>query len=228
MTGVTTSTCKRLLTMPPITGVARGFMTSAPVRVLHMIGRRLAITVATVMTFGLRRSMAPSMRRKTDKEHPPRWGLQAHCKETRRAKFCRIFRIVARLKAMACTIPPAEARSLPRRAGPGSGLLPPQVMRACPRGQTCRPPHHAHLHRVLPSKFSTFAGIFSPAARSTAPASGCSLYCSRAAASDRISLSLPGLIATTLVTLGRPSVSVPVLSTTSAVTYREPRALRRP
>ncbi len=47
--------------MPPMTGVARGFMTSAPVRVLHMIGRRLAMTVATVMTFGLSRSMAPSM-----------------------------------------------------------------------------------------------------------------------------------------------------------------------
>ena len=32
----------RLLTMPPITVVASGFITSAPVRVLHMMGSRLA------------------------------------------------------------------------------------------------------------------------------------------------------------------------------------------
>ena len=35
-----------------MTGVASGFITSAPVRVLHMIGSRLATMVATVITFG--------------------------------------------------------------------------------------------------------------------------------------------------------------------------------
>ena len=53
--------CRRLLTIPPITGVASGFITSAPVRVLHMIGSRLATIVATVMTFGRRRRRAPSL-----------------------------------------------------------------------------------------------------------------------------------------------------------------------
>ena len=48
-------------TMPPSTGVASGFITSAPTRVLHMIGSRPAITVETVITFGRSRSSAPSM-----------------------------------------------------------------------------------------------------------------------------------------------------------------------
>ncbi len=38
--------------MPPSTGVASGFITSAPTRVLHMIGSRPATTVETVMTLG--------------------------------------------------------------------------------------------------------------------------------------------------------------------------------
>ena len=40
MTGVTMRMCRRLLIIPPITGVASGFITSAPVRVLHMIGQQ--------------------------------------------------------------------------------------------------------------------------------------------------------------------------------------------
>ena len=47
--------------MPPSTGVASGFMTSAPTRVLHMIGSSPAITVQTVMTLGRKRSSAPSI-----------------------------------------------------------------------------------------------------------------------------------------------------------------------
>ena len=39
-TGVTISTCSSDETMPPSTGVASGFITSAPTRVLHMIGSR--------------------------------------------------------------------------------------------------------------------------------------------------------------------------------------------
>ena len=46
--------------MPPSTGVASGFMTSAPTRLLHMIGSSPATTVETVMIFGRRRSSAPS------------------------------------------------------------------------------------------------------------------------------------------------------------------------
>ena len=58
MTGVTTRMCSRLLSIPPMTGAASGFITSAPVRVLHMIGSRLATMVATVMTFGRKRRRA--------------------------------------------------------------------------------------------------------------------------------------------------------------------------
>jgi hypothetical protein len=47
--------------MPPSTGVASGFMTSAPTRVLHMIGSSPATTVDTVITFGRSRSSAPSI-----------------------------------------------------------------------------------------------------------------------------------------------------------------------
>ena len=47
--------------MPPNTGVASGFMTSEPTRVLHMIGSRPATTVLTVMTLGRSRSSAPSI-----------------------------------------------------------------------------------------------------------------------------------------------------------------------
>ena len=54
-------TCASELTMPPSTGVASGFMTSAPVEWLHMIGSRLATTVDTVITFGRSRSSAPSV-----------------------------------------------------------------------------------------------------------------------------------------------------------------------
>src|SRR6266705_5761144 len=61
ITGVTISTCSRLETMPPSTGVARGFITSAPALVLHMIGSSDATTVDTVITFGRRRSSAPSV-----------------------------------------------------------------------------------------------------------------------------------------------------------------------
>ena len=60
MTGVTMRMCRRLLSIPPITGVASGFITSAPVRVLHMMGSRLATMVATVITFGRSRRRAPS------------------------------------------------------------------------------------------------------------------------------------------------------------------------
>ena len=61
MTGVTISTWRSDETMPPSTGVASGFITSAPTRVLHMIGSRPATTVETVITFGRRRSSAPSI-----------------------------------------------------------------------------------------------------------------------------------------------------------------------
>ena len=60
ITGVTIKTCTSELTMPPSTGVASGFMTSAPVRVDHIMGKRPATTVATVMTLGRKRSNAPS------------------------------------------------------------------------------------------------------------------------------------------------------------------------
>ena len=40
ITGVTMRMWSRLLIMPPMTGVASGFITSAPVRVLHMIGQQ--------------------------------------------------------------------------------------------------------------------------------------------------------------------------------------------
>ena len=49
------------LMQPPTTGAASGFITSAPVRVLQKIGSRLAMVVATVMTFGRNRSRAPSL-----------------------------------------------------------------------------------------------------------------------------------------------------------------------
>src|SRR5262249_38872589 len=61
MTGVTSKTCASELTMPPRTGVASGFMTSAPAEWLHMIGSRLATTVETVITLGRSRSSAPSV-----------------------------------------------------------------------------------------------------------------------------------------------------------------------
>ena len=61
ITGVTTRTCSSDDTMPPSTGVASGFMTSAPALVLHMIGSSPATTVETVITFGRSRSNAPSM-----------------------------------------------------------------------------------------------------------------------------------------------------------------------
>jgi hypothetical protein len=50
----------RLLTMPPMMGVANGFITSAPARLLNKIGRRLATIVATVITIGRNRNRAPS------------------------------------------------------------------------------------------------------------------------------------------------------------------------
>ena len=37
--------------MPPSTGVASGFITSAPVRALHMIGNSPATTVETVINY---------------------------------------------------------------------------------------------------------------------------------------------------------------------------------
>jgi hypothetical protein len=39
--------------------VASGFITSAPVRVLHMMGSKLATMAATVMTLGRSRKRAP-------------------------------------------------------------------------------------------------------------------------------------------------------------------------
>ena len=47
--------------MPPSTGVASGFITSAPTLVVHMIGSKPATTVDTVITFGRSRSSAPSI-----------------------------------------------------------------------------------------------------------------------------------------------------------------------
>src|ERR1700692_1297169 len=61
ITGVTISTCSRELSMPPRTGVASGFITSAPVRVDHMMGNRPATTVDTVMILGRKRNRAPSI-----------------------------------------------------------------------------------------------------------------------------------------------------------------------
>ena len=46
---------------PPIIGAANGFITSAPVPVLHMMGIRPIILVATVMTLGRRRKTDPSI-----------------------------------------------------------------------------------------------------------------------------------------------------------------------
>ena len=51
----------KLLAMPPMTGVASGFISSAPVRVLHMMGSKLATMVRTVMTLGRGRKRAPSL-----------------------------------------------------------------------------------------------------------------------------------------------------------------------
>ena len=59
ITGVTIKMWIKLLAMPPMTGVASGFITSAPVRVLHMMGSKLATMVATVMTLGRSRKRAP-------------------------------------------------------------------------------------------------------------------------------------------------------------------------
>jgi hypothetical protein len=61
ITGVTINTWNSELSMPPSTGVASGFITSAPVRVDHMMGNRPATTVDTVMIFGRRRKRAPSI-----------------------------------------------------------------------------------------------------------------------------------------------------------------------
>ncbi|HEV2841633.1 MAG TPA: hypothetical protein VGW39_09940 [Chthoniobacterales bacterium] len=47
ITGVTIKMLIKLLAMPPMTGVASGFITSAPVRVLHMMGEQ-AGTMASV------------------------------------------------------------------------------------------------------------------------------------------------------------------------------------
>ena len=47
--------------MPPSTGAASGFITSAPVSLVHMIGSSPATTVETVMSFGRSRSTAPSI-----------------------------------------------------------------------------------------------------------------------------------------------------------------------
>jgi hypothetical protein len=60
ITGVTIKMHARLLTMPPMMGAANGFITSAPARLLHKIGRRLATMVATVITIGRNRNRAPS------------------------------------------------------------------------------------------------------------------------------------------------------------------------
>jgi hypothetical protein len=61
MTGVTIRTWSSELTIPPSTGVASGFMTSAPARVDHIIGSRLATVVATVINLGRSRSSAPAV-----------------------------------------------------------------------------------------------------------------------------------------------------------------------
>ena len=61
MTGVTMSTCRSELTIPPSTGAAIGFMTSDPVAVDQRIGSRPITTVETVMSFGRSRSTAPSI-----------------------------------------------------------------------------------------------------------------------------------------------------------------------
>ena len=66
----------RLESIPPITGAAKGFITSAPVCVLHMIGIRLATTVDTVMTLGRKRRKAPSFTaaiRSSWLKSKPRW-----------------------------------------------------------------------------------------------------------------------------------------------------------
>ena len=48
-------------TIPPSIGTAIRFITSEPVPVLHMIGKRPAMIAATVMIFGLTLSTAPAM-----------------------------------------------------------------------------------------------------------------------------------------------------------------------
>lgn len=60
MTGVMMRTCIADEIIPPIIGVAMGFITSAPVPLDHIIGTRPRRATATVMSFGRRRSTAPS------------------------------------------------------------------------------------------------------------------------------------------------------------------------
>jgi hypothetical protein len=59
----------RELTIPPRTGVARGFMTSAPLFVDHMIDSMPATTVATVMIFGRITTRRQSTRMARPREH---------------------------------------------------------------------------------------------------------------------------------------------------------------
>ena len=74
--------------MPPSTGVASGFITSAPVRVDHMMGNRPATTVDTVMILGRKRKSAPSItasRKKDDARvrHELPFYLPGRCTQKR-------------------------------------------------------------------------------------------------------------------------------------------------
>ena len=58
--GITTSVRIVDEIMPPTIGAAMRFITSAPVPVLHKIGKRPIMVVSTVISFGRMRCAAPS------------------------------------------------------------------------------------------------------------------------------------------------------------------------
>ena len=59
--GITRSVNTVAVTIPPIIGAAMRRMTSEPVPDPHMIGNRPSMIVSTVISFGRRRSSAPSV-----------------------------------------------------------------------------------------------------------------------------------------------------------------------
>ena len=95
------------------------------------------------------------------------------------------------------------------------------IIRALPR-TTRRPPTRPRTPRPGSAEKSSTAGIVAPRSRAPpmmAAASGCSLPCSSAAANPSASRSEVSSNTSTLVSLGLPSVKVPVLSMTSVSTF---------
>lgn len=58
------------VTMPPMTGVARGRITSDPACMLHIRGRSPKVMAETVMSFGRSRRTAPSITASPGFSHP--------------------------------------------------------------------------------------------------------------------------------------------------------------